>query len=147
MQNLRQLQQTSNIKSLHISSSSLTPNTSNNEMNNTTSLRRGIKVRSPRRTDTISGQTPGVSQNSTQSSNIMPTITPAALVVAKPVDAQHALALSNQSNVQQIMQNVSAATYFYFIYYLNRKCVATRYSNNRSNNRSNNHSNNNHHRL
>ncbi|CAK9817061.1 Activating transcription factor 7-interacting protein 1 [Anthophora plagiata] len=103
MQNLRQLQQNSNIKSLHVSSSSNTLNTSNNETNNATSPRKGIKIRSPRRTEPISGQSPVISQNHTQSPNITSTITPAALVVAKPVDTQHTLTLSNQPNVQQIM--------------------------------------------
>ncbi|XP_076181943.1 fibronectin-III type domain-containing protein windei isoform X2 [Ptiloglossa arizonensis] len=104
MQNLRQLQQNSNMKSLHVSNGSNTPNTSNNETNNAPSPRRGIKVRSPRRPEPISGQTAVISQNHTQSPNIMPTITPAALVVAKPVDTQHSLT-PNQSNVQQIMSN------------------------------------------
>ncbi|CAD1477911.1 unnamed protein product, partial [Heterotrigona itama] len=105
MQNLRQLQQNSNMKSLNVSSNNNTLNTSINETNNASSPRRGIKIRSPRRTEPIIGQTLGVSQNSTQSPNIMTTITPAALVVAKPVDTQHSLTLSNQSNVQQIMSN------------------------------------------
>ncbi|XP_043525712.1 activating transcription factor 7-interacting protein 1 [Frieseomelitta varia] len=105
MQNLRQLQQNSNMKSLNVSSSNNTLSTSINETNNASSPRRGIKIRSPRRTEPIIGQTSGVSQNPTQSPNIMTTITPAALVVAKPVDTQHPLTLSNQSNVQQIMSN------------------------------------------
>ncbi|KOX77984.1 Activating transcription factor 7-interacting protein 1 [Melipona quadrifasciata] len=104
MQNLRQLQQNS-MKSLNVSSSNNTLSTSINETNNVSSPRKGIKIRSPRRTEPIIGQTPAVSQNSTQSPNIMTTITPAALVVAKPVDTQHPLTLSNQSNVQQIMSN------------------------------------------
>lgn len=111
MQNLRQLQQNSNMKSLNVSSSNNTLSTSINETNNASSPRRGIKIRSPRRTEPIIGQTPGVSQNPTQSPNIMTTITPAALVVAKPVDTQHPLTLSNQSNVQ-IMSNVSTIVEF-----------------------------------
>lgn len=107
MQNLRQLQQNSNLKSLHLSSNNNISNTSINETNNAASPRKGIKVRSPRRTESIIGQNPVVPQNHTQSPNIMTTITPAALVVAKPVDTQHSLTLSNQSNVQQIMSNVS----------------------------------------
>lgn len=105
MQNLRQLQQNSNLKSLHLSSNN--NNTSNTSINetNTASPRKGIKVRSPRRTESIIGQNPVVPQNHTQSPNIMTTITPAALVVAKPVDTQHSLTLPNQSNVQQIMSN------------------------------------------
>lgn len=107
MQNLRQLQQNSNLKSLHLSSNN--NNTSNTSINetNTASPRKGIKVRSPRRTESIIGQNPVVPQNHTQSPNIMTTITPAALVVAKPVDTQHSLTLPNQSNVQQIISNVS----------------------------------------
>lgn len=107
MQNLRQLQQNSNLKSLHLSSNNNISNTSINETNNAASPRKGIKVRSPRRTESIIGQNPVVPQNHTQSPNIMTTITPAALVVAKPVDTQHSLTLSNQSNVQQIMSNQS----------------------------------------
>ncbi|XP_017766224.1 PREDICTED: activating transcription factor 7-interacting protein 1 [Eufriesea mexicana] len=106
MQSLRQLQQNSNMKSLHVSSSNNVSNTSINEPNNASSPRRGIKVRSPRRSESISGQTPVVSQNHTQSPNIMTTITPAALVVAKPVDTQHSLTISNQPSVQQIISNV-----------------------------------------
>ncbi|XP_017792481.1 PREDICTED: activating transcription factor 7-interacting protein 1 [Habropoda laboriosa] len=109
MQNLRQLQQTSSIKSLHVSSSSNTLNTSNNETNNASSPRKGIKIRSPRRIEPMGGQSPVVvSQNHTQSPNITSTITPAALVVAKPVDTQHTLTLSNQPNVQQIMSNTQS---------------------------------------
>ncbi|XP_006616060.1 putative uncharacterized protein DDB_G0282133 isoform X2 [Apis dorsata] len=108
MQNLRQLQQNSNLKSLHLSSNNNnTSNTSINETNNAASPRKGIKVRSPRRTESIIGQNSVISQNHTQSPNIMTTITPAALVVAKPVDTQHSLTLPNQSNVQQIMSNQS----------------------------------------
>ncbi|XP_053979688.1 activating transcription factor 7-interacting protein 1 [Hylaeus volcanicus] len=104
MQNLRQLQQNCNMKPLPVSNSSNTPNTSSNETNNGSSPRRGIKVRSPRRSEPAAGQQAvGVSQNHTQSPNIMPTITPAALVVAKPVDTQHTLTLPTQSNVQQII--------------------------------------------
>lgn len=116
MQNLRQLQQNSNMKSLNVSSSNNTLNTSINETNNASSPRKSIKIRSPRRTEPIIGQTPGVSQNPTQSPNIMTTITPAALVVAKPVDT-HPLTLSNQSNVQQIMSNVSTMVEFSYFYY------------------------------
>ncbi|XP_026671239.1 uncharacterized protein LOC108627226 isoform X1 [Ceratina calcarata] len=105
VQNLRQLQQNSNIRLLHVSNSSNTPSTSTTETNNAGSPRRGIKVRSPRRTDLINGQTPVVSQNNTTSSNIMTTITPAALVVTKPVDTQHSLTLPNQSNAQPIMSS------------------------------------------
>ncbi|XP_068967712.1 activating transcription factor 7-interacting protein 1-like isoform X2 [Bombus flavifrons] len=105
MQNLRQLQQNSNMKSLHVSSSNNASNTSVNETNNATSPRRGIKTRSPRKTEPITGQTSVVAQSHTQSPNIMTTITPAALVVAKPLDSQHPLTLSNQSNVQQIISN------------------------------------------
>ena len=105
MQNLRQLQQNSSMKALQIPNNGNAPNIPNNETNNAVSPRRGIKVRSPRRTDSINAQTPVVSQNHTQSSNIMPTITPAALVVAKSVDTQHNLPLPNQSNVQQIISN------------------------------------------
>ncbi|CAL7943286.1 unnamed protein product [Xylocopa violacea] len=106
VQNLRQLQQNSNMRSLQVSNSNNILNTSINEPNNASSPRRGIKVRSPRKTESTCGQTPTiVSQNHTQSSNITSTITPAALVVArtKPLDTQHSLTLSNQSSVQQII--------------------------------------------
>lgn len=117
MQNLRQLQQNSNMKSLHVSSSNNASNTSVNETNNATSPRRGIKTRSPRKTEPITRQTSVVAQSHTQSPNIMTTITPAALVVAKPLDSQHPLTLSNQSNVQQIISNVSTSFEFSYFYY------------------------------
>ncbi|XP_076753440.1 fibronectin-III type domain-containing protein windei isoform X2 [Xylocopa sonorina] len=106
VQNLRQLQQNSNMRSLHVSNSNNIVNTSINEPNNASSPRRGIKVRSPRRTESTCGQTPTImSQNHTQSSNITSTITPAALVVTrtKPLDTQHSLTLANQTSVQQII--------------------------------------------
>lgn len=109
MQNLRQLQQNTSMKSLQVSngSNSNSPNISNTEVNIASSPRRGIKVRSPRRAESVGGQIAVVPQNHTQSPTIIPNITPAALVVAKPMDTQHTVALPNQSNIQQIMSNVS----------------------------------------
>ncbi|XP_033325756.1 fibronectin-III type domain-containing protein windei isoform X2 [Megalopta genalis] len=106
MQCLRQMQPNANIKSANISSNSNTTlNTPSTDTNNSASPRRGIKIRPPRRIETVAAQNVVVSQSHTQSPNIVPTITPAALVVAKPVEAQHPLQLPNQSNVQQIMSN------------------------------------------
>ncbi|XP_076685230.1 fibronectin-III type domain-containing protein windei isoform X3 [Andrena cerasifolii] len=110
MQNLRQLQQNTSMKSLQVSngSNSNSPNISTTEVNIASSPRRGIKVRSPRRVESVGGQIAVVPQNHTQSPTIMPNITPAALVVAKPMDAQHTVTLPNQSNIQQIMSNPQA---------------------------------------
>ncbi|XP_076246927.1 fibronectin-III type domain-containing protein windei isoform X2 [Calliopsis andreniformis] len=107
MQNLRQLQQNSNMKSVQVTNNNTnsSPSTPTNEKNNATSPRRGIKVRSPRRIEPATGQTAVVSQSHTQSPNIMSTITPAALVVAKPMETQHTLTIPNQSNIQQIISN------------------------------------------
>ncbi|KZC09555.1 Activating transcription factor 7-interacting protein 1 [Dufourea novaeangliae] len=110
IQNLRQLQQNSNMKSLNVSSSNNTLNTPNTEINNVASPRRGVKVRSPRRVEPIVGQTAVISQNHSQSPNIIPTITPAALVVAKPMEGQHTVQLPNQSNVQQMIPNQTQQT-------------------------------------
>lgn len=108
MQNLRNLQQNSNMKSLHVTNSNASspPNALNNEKS-ITSPRRGIKVRSPRRIEQTTGQTAVIPQNHTQSPNVIPTITPAALVVTKPMETQHTVTLPNQPNIQQIIPNVS----------------------------------------
>ncbi|XP_078040287.1 fibronectin-III type domain-containing protein windei isoform X2 [Augochlora pura] len=104
MQCLRQMQPNTSMKSANITSnSSTTLNTPSTETNNSTSPRKGVKVRPPRRLESVAAQNVVVTQSHTQSPNIVPTITPAALVVAKPVEAQHPLQLPNQSNVQQIM--------------------------------------------
>ncbi|XP_031843815.1 fibronectin-III type domain-containing protein windei isoform X2 [Nomia melanderi] len=105
IQNLRQMQQNSNLKSVNVSNNGNALNTSGNEMNSLTSPRKGVKVRSPRRSEPVTGPAAVISQNSTQPPNIMPTITPAALVVTKPVEVQHTLQLPNQSNVQQMISN------------------------------------------
>ncbi|XP_012148844.2 fibronectin-III type domain-containing protein windei isoform X1 [Megachile rotundata] len=101
IQNLRQLQQNSNMKALQMSNNN-TSNIPNSETNNATSPRKGIKIRSPRRTEPINAQPPVVSQNHTQSPNILPALAPAPLVVTKPVDIQHNLTLPIQSTVQMI---------------------------------------------
>ncbi|XP_076281699.1 fibronectin-III type domain-containing protein windei isoform X2 [Lasioglossum baleicum] len=109
MQCLRQLQQNAAIKSAaNVPSNNSTPlNTSAPEapLNISTSPRRGVKVRPPRRIETVPAPSVAVSQSHTQSPNIMPTVTPAALVVAKPMEAQHSLQLPNQSNVQQMISS------------------------------------------
>ncbi|XP_076661846.1 fibronectin-III type domain-containing protein windei isoform X2 [Halictus rubicundus] len=106
MQCLRQLQQNTSIKSANVPTNSNTPlNTSATEtaLNISTSPRRGVKVRPPRRVETVATPNVAVSQSHTQSPNIIPTITPAALVVTKPMEAPHTLQLPNQPNVQQMI--------------------------------------------
>ncbi|KAG7189345.1 hypothetical protein KM043_016997 [Ampulex compressa] len=102
MQNLRQLQQNSNLKSPGISNGINTPAVTDNN-SNALNTRRGIKIRSPRR---VEG--PTVTQNVTisqiQPPPLISTVTPAALVVTKSVEPQHALVLSSQANtVQQLI--------------------------------------------
>lgn len=89
MQSLRQVQQTSHIKPANAPSnvSSLAA-----ESNNNATRRSGIKTRSPRPAMTTS--TPPITQNPIQTA---PLVTPAALVVAKPLESSHTLTLSSQS--------------------------------------------------
>ncbi|XP_077272399.1 fibronectin-III type domain-containing protein windei isoform X2 [Temnothorax americanus] len=103
MQNLRQ---TANLKpaanTTNTTTSTTSPPTEAN--NNVTSPRRGgIKIRSPRPVVTVS--TPIITQNHpAQTASVISTVTPAALVVAKPLEASHTLTLSNQpSGIQPIL--------------------------------------------
>lgn len=114
IQSLRQVQQTSHVKSApnvsNASSSASVPNTpttvssSTAESNNNT-RRNGIKTRSPRPVTTT--PTPINAQSTIQTTPThIPTVTPAALVVAKPIDSSHTLTLSNQStNLQPILSS------------------------------------------
>lgn len=68
--------------------------------------RGGIKIRSPRPVVTVA--TPIITQNHPiQTAPVISTVTPAALVVAKPLEAPHTLTLSNQAtNIQPILSAV-----------------------------------------
>ncbi|EFN64593.1 Activating transcription factor 7-interacting protein 1 [Camponotus floridanus] len=94
IQSLRQVQQTSHVKPVTAPSNvSSSPAESNNNNNNAT-RRNGIKTRSPRPAATTS--TPTVPQSPIQTAPLISTVTPAALVVAKPLDSTHTLTLSSQ---------------------------------------------------
>jgi len=78
----------------------------------TSPRRSGIKIRSPRPVVTMS--TPVITQNPIQTAPLISTVTPAALVVAKPLEPQHTiqrcppLTLTNQpTNMQPILSAVS----------------------------------------
>lgn len=129
MQNLRQ---TLNLKSAAntTNNSSITNNSpsSAETSNNATSPRRGIKIRSPR--PVVSVAAPVITQTSIQTAPLISTVTPAALVVAKPLEPSHTLTLSNQAtNIQPILPtvnnmrfilifttNTSQKTYFIMLY-------------------------------
>lgn len=106
MQNLRQIQQTSQKNGNATSNVSTAPApepvATGNNVNS--SPKRGIKIRSPRRSEaSMAPSNPAISQNSMHSSPLISTVTPAALVVAKPLDTQQTLTLPNQTNaIQQI---------------------------------------------
>ena len=52
--------------------------------------------------------TPVMTQSSAQTAPLISTVTPAALVVAKPLEPQHTLTLSNQpTNMKPILTTVS----------------------------------------
>ncbi|GAB1866139.1 Activating transcription factor 7-interacting protein 1 [Camponotus japonicus] len=94
IQSLRQVQQTSHVKPVNAPSNvGSSPAESNNNNNNAT-RRNGIKTRSPRPAMTTS--TPTVPQSPIQTAPLISTVTPAALVVAKPLDSTHTLTLSSQ---------------------------------------------------
>ncbi|XP_011860511.1 PREDICTED: activating transcription factor 7-interacting protein 1 isoform X2 [Vollenhovia emeryi] len=100
MQNLRQ---TANVKPTANTANS-TDTSTTETINNATSPRRvGIKVRSPRPVVTVSA--PVITQtHPVQTAPVLSTVTPAALVVAKPVESSHPLTLPNQStNIQPIL--------------------------------------------
>lgn len=95
------MQQTPYIKPVNapsnVSSSSV-------ESNNNT-RRSGIKTRSPRPAVTTS--TPTIVQSPIQTAPLISTVTPAALVVAKPLDSTHTLTLSSQPpSLQPILPTV-----------------------------------------
>jgi len=70
----------------------------------------GIKVRSPRPMMTVS--TPIISQSPMQTTPLISTVTPAALVVAKPLESQHTVTLTSQpTGVQPILPAVSSARF------------------------------------
>lgn len=107
MQNLRQ---TLNLKSAAntTNNNSITNSSSSSAEtnNNATSPRRGIKIRSPRPVVTMSA--PIITQSSIQTAPLISTVTPAALVVAKPLEPSHTLTLSNQAtNIQPILPAVN----------------------------------------
>ncbi|XP_070161505.1 activating transcription factor 7-interacting protein 1 isoform X1 [Polyergus mexicanus] len=91
LQSLRQIQQTSHVKPANAPSN---VSSSAAESNNNATRRSGIKTRSPRPTVTTS--TPTIAQNPIQTAPLIP-VTPAALVVAKPLESSHTLTLSSQS--------------------------------------------------
>ncbi|XP_072754442.1 uncharacterized protein Wde isoform X2 [Anoplolepis gracilipes] len=99
IQSLRQVQQTSHVKPAN------TPNnisSSTAELNNNSTRRSGIKTRSPRPVVTTSTST--IAQSSIQTAPLISTVTPAALVVAKPLESSHTLTLSSQPpGLQQIL--------------------------------------------
>ncbi|RLU22550.1 hypothetical protein DMN91_004828 [Ooceraea biroi] len=106
IQNLRQVQQTSYVKSTNVPTSASTslPESSSSA---TSPRRGGIKVRSPRPVVTVSA--PTISQSPMQTAPI--TVTPAALVVAKPLDSQHTLTITSQpTGVQPILPAPSQPT-------------------------------------
>ncbi|XP_018350194.1 PREDICTED: activating transcription factor 7-interacting protein 1-like isoform X2 [Trachymyrmex septentrionalis] len=100
---IQNLRQTANLKSaVNIVNNSSSPSSAETN-NNSSSLRRsGIKVRSPRPVVTM--PTPVTTQSSAQTAPLISTVTPAALVVAKPLESQHTLTLSNQpTNMKPIL--------------------------------------------
>ncbi|XP_011685743.1 PREDICTED: activating transcription factor 7-interacting protein 1 isoform X2 [Wasmannia auropunctata] len=98
IQNLRQAM---NKSTVNATNSSISSSTETN--NNASSPKRGgIKIRSPRSAVTMFS--PVVTQSVVQTAPLIPSVTPAALVVAKPMETQHTLTLSNQpTNVQPIL--------------------------------------------
>ncbi|KMQ95017.1 activating transcription factor 7-interacting protein 1 [Lasius niger] len=99
IQSLRQVQQTSPVKPAPNAPNA--PNTSSNvsssaaESNNNATRRSGIKTRSPR--PVVTASTPTIAQSPIQTPPLISTVTPAALVVAKPLESSHTLTLSSQS--------------------------------------------------
>ncbi|XP_043665982.1 activating transcription factor 7-interacting protein 1 isoform X1 [Vespula pensylvanica] len=105
IQSLRQLQHNSTLKSLNIPTTinSVVNETNNNALNQ----RKGIKIRSPRKLETpIVAQPVTISHSGMQPPPLIPTVTPAALVVSKTVESQHTVNAQNQSNsIQQLLPN------------------------------------------
>ncbi|XP_015182691.1 PREDICTED: activating transcription factor 7-interacting protein 1-like [Polistes dominula] len=103
IQSLRQLQQNPPIKCVNIPPT-LTPMV--NETN-PPNQRKGIKVRSPRKIEIpIVAQPVTISHSTVQPPTLIPAVTPAALVMSKPVESQHSISLTNSTNsIQQILSN------------------------------------------
>ncbi|XP_012230048.1 activating transcription factor 7-interacting protein 1 isoform X2 [Linepithema humile] len=102
IQSLRQIQQT-HVKPTNVPSTISSPAPESNNNNTTSPRRGGIKTRSPRPVVTTP-TTPTVSQSPIQTAPLISTVTPAALVVAKPLEASHTLTLPNQpTGVQPIL--------------------------------------------
>lgn len=101
MQNLRQA---TNLKPT-TNTTSTSPSSVETNNNPTSPRRGGIKIRSPRPVVTVSA--PIITQNPIQTASVISTVTPAALVVAKPMEAPHTLTLSKPTNIQPIVSAVS----------------------------------------
>ncbi|KYM78946.1 Activating transcription factor 7-interacting protein 1 [Atta colombica] len=100
---IQNLRQTANLKSaVNIVNNNSSPSSVETNNNSLSSRRGGIKVRSPRPVVTM--PTPVMTQSSAQTAPLISTVTPAALVVAKPLEPQHTLTLSNQpTNMKPIL--------------------------------------------
>ncbi|KAG5332122.1 MCAF1 protein, partial [Acromyrmex heyeri] len=100
---IQNLRQTANLKSaVNIVNNSSSPSSAETNNNSSSPRRGGIKVRSPRPVVTM--PTPVMTQSTAQTAPLISTVTPAALVVAKPLEPQHTLTLSNQpTNMKPIL--------------------------------------------
>ncbi|KAI4478844.1 hypothetical protein M0804_011590 [Polistes exclamans] len=102
IQSLRQLQQNPPVKCINV------PPTLTPIVNETNSLnqRKGIKVRSPRKIEIpiVAQQPVTISHSTVQPPTLIPAVTPAALVMTKPIESQHTINLQNPTNsIQQIL--------------------------------------------
>ncbi|XP_018371814.1 PREDICTED: putative uncharacterized protein DDB_G0282133 isoform X1 [Trachymyrmex cornetzi] len=100
---IQNLRQTANLKSaVNVVNNSSSPSSAETNNNSSSPRRGGIKVRSPRPVVTM--PTSVMTQSSAQTAPLISTVTPAALVVAKPLESQHTLTLSNQpTNMKPIL--------------------------------------------
>ncbi|XP_011061717.1 PREDICTED: activating transcription factor 7-interacting protein 1 isoform X2 [Acromyrmex echinatior] len=100
---IQNLRQTANLKSaVNIVNNNSSPSSAETNNNSSSPRRGGIKVRSPRPVVTM--PTPVMTQSTAQTAPLISTVTPAALVVAKPLESQHTLTLSNQpTNMKPIL--------------------------------------------
>ncbi|KAG5337358.1 MCAF1 protein, partial [Acromyrmex charruanus] len=100
---IQNLRQTANLKSaVNIVNNNSSPSSAETNNNSSSPRRGGIKVRSPRPVVTM--PTPVMTQSTAQTAPLISTVTPAALVVAKPLEPQHTLTLSNQpTNMKPIL--------------------------------------------
>lgn len=89
----------------------------NETNNNALNQRKGIKIRSPRKLETpIVAQPVTISHSGMQPPPLIPTVTPAALVVSKTVESQHTVNAQNQSNsIQQLLPNVCIVNFIIVI--------------------------------